>query len=312
MISSSVVAGDPNDSFELHLYWENDGSIFKPNGRTDRHYTNGTKIAISHRPSPSHWSSDFLQSFPGKPSGKMRAAVGYLIGQNIYTPDHVGVPKKRGPNDRKFAGWLYGGIYLQRSDEELHDHLELNLGVIGPSSLAEPMQRAIHDTFDLTDPKGWSGQLDDEVAFDLIYQRKWKFSTKDFAGCQAQFIPQVGCMLGTAHRNLNIDATFRFGLNLPADFGPGRLLDPVSSTYLQRVASTFSTYAFVRVGGKLVEHNRFLTGLSPEPFMAELQVGIVLEYKKLQLGYSQTFQTREYSQQSGKDSFGALTASWMF
>nr|MBC8392958.1 DUF2219 family protein [Deltaproteobacteria bacterium] len=73
-----------------------------------------------------------------------------------------------------------------------------------------------------------------------------------------------------------------------------------------------SGYFFARFGARAVEHNRFLTGLSPESLVGELQVGAVYTYKKLELGYSQTFFTQEFKEQSGNDSIGAVSISYHF
>ncbi|MBL7214612.1 MAG: DUF2219 family protein [Phycisphaerae bacterium] len=47
-------------------------------------------------------------------------------------------------------------------------------------------------------------------------------------------------------------------------------------------------------------------------FIGQFQVGEVYTYKKLEIGYSQTFFTQEYKQQSSDDSIGTLTVSWRF
>jgi hypothetical protein len=46
--------------------------------------------------------------------------------------------------------------------------------------------------------------------------------------------------------------------------------------------------------------------------VGEFQVGAVYQCNKLELGYSQTFFTREFGEQSGKDSIGAITITYRF
>jgi hypothetical protein len=46
--------------------------------------------------------------------------------------------------------------------------------------------------------------------------------------------------------------------------------------------------------------------------VGEFQAGAVYQCNKLELAYSQTFFTREFGEQSGKDSIGAITITYRF
>jgi len=269
------------EQFVVSPYWENDGTVLKPNHSTDRHYTNGAKITVTHHPDW-QWVKD-LENLPGRPGGDIETALGYAIGQNIYTPDRVDEPEKRRPKDRVYAGYLYGGLYLQRDNGDLFDHIELNVGVIGPSARGKQTQQNVHKLFDLDEPLGWDDQLDDEFAFDLIYLRKWKVQWgPEGEDVQSQLIPETGFMVGTVNRNFTFGLTGRVGVNLPDDYGAGRVLAPVAATGKNKLGY----YMFVRAGGKVVQYNRFLTGLNAEPFVGEVQVGMALQYKRLEIGHS--------------------------
>jgi lipid A 3-O-deacylase len=298
--------------FVFKIYLENDGTNLKPNHSTDRHYTSGGKLTLSHQ-SQSEWVLNLAELW-GRPEGRIRTALGFTVGQNIYTPDHVDEPEKRSEKDRVFAGYLYGGLYLQRDNRKVFDHIEINAGVIGPSSLGEESQKSIHDFFAIDEPLGWEDQLSDELAVDLIYLRKWKIKMAMNKGQEeAELIPEAGFMVGTVNRNLSFGLTGRYGVNLPDDYGPGRLLAPVAATGEHCSDNPMGYYVFARAGGKVIEHNRFLTGLSAEPFMGELEVGLVFVINRsLEFSYSLTFQTREFEEQSGKHSFATIAAAWRF
>ena len=206
-----------------------------------------------------------------------------------------------------FAGWLYTGLFAQRATDQLLDHLELSIGVIGPSSKAEQVQKAIHDA------TGWDGQLGDELAVDLTFIRKQRLQSGWFSPTEStDFIAEYGFTAGSVHRHLQAGVTFRCGFNLDNTFGPARLALPSGISTLRNDENTQSVYLFARASGKIVEHNRFLTGLDHEPFVGEFQIGLVHQCKKFKFGYSQTFFTREFEEQSGKDSFGTFTLSWKF
>ncbi len=304
------------DPFVIAFYFENDGTFVKRNKATDRHYTNGVKLTLTHQPAWAKRLASVLPFSPSREGEQLKTAAGYAFGQNIYTPDRIEVVALQ-PNDRPYAGWLYAGAYVQRATQDVFDHFEANIGLIGPSSLAEDTQRLIHDLFDATEPRGWDNQLSDEVGFDFTFRRHWKLPLLTSQGSKVvELIPQAGFTVGTVHRHAEVGALVRLGVNFPDDFGPGRIEQPAAATGLG--AKQNGAYTFVRVSGRLVEYNLFLEGNSfrsshgvePETLVGEVQVGFVVTYGRLELGYSQTFLSQQFKGQGEKDSFGALTLSW--
>jgi hypothetical protein len=312
LIFLTLLSGHLFAEDSISLYLENDSRILKPNHNTDRHYTHGTKLVYLTQPEW-EWLEDFSQWHVADSEQRADTVVGFFLGQNIYTPDHVDEPEKRSHEDMVFAGWLYTGMFAQRATDHLLDHLELSMGVIGPSSKAEQVQKAIHDLLNSDDPVGWDEQLSDEFAVDLTFMRKHRLKKGWFKPTEStDFIAEYGFTVGAVHRHLQTGITARYGFNLGNTFGPARMALPSGISTLRKGKVNQSGYLFARATGKAIEHNRFLTGLDHEPLMGEFQIGVVYHYKKLELGYSQTFFTREFEEQSGKDSFGAFTLSWKF
>ncbi len=296
----------------ISLYVENDSRSLKPNHNTDRHYSHGTKLVYLTQPDW-QWLEDFSVWHFGDADQPVDTAVGFFLGQDIYTPDHADDPAQRSEEDMVFAGWLHTGMFVQRGTRDCLDHLELNIGVIGPSSHAEQCQRCIHQIIHSNKPIGWDGQLEDELAVDLTYMRKQRLQDGWFKPTEStDFITEYGFTAGSVHRHLQAGITVRYGVDLDNTFGPGRKSLPSGLSTLRKDKTNWSGYLFARATGKVVEHNRFLTGLDPKPLVGEFQIGMVYQYKKLELGYSQTFFTQEFEGQSGKDSFGAVTLAWKF
>lgn len=296
----------------LQVYVENDSRMLKPNHRTDRHYTHGTKLVYLTQPD---WEclEDFSQwwNFADEDQS-VDTAVGYFLGQNIYTPDFVDKPWRRNPEDRKYAGWLYVGMFAQRATDDVMDHVELNVGVIGPSSQAQDVQEAIHKLLDSNDPIGWDDQLGDEPAADFMFMRQQRLLDGFLAPTETtDAIAEYGFTVGSVHRHLQAGLTLRYGYGLGKTFNPGRLELPSGAATL-RDESVDSFYLFTRAAAKAIDYNRFLTGLDHEPFMGEFQVGAVYKHNQWEVGYSQTFYTQEFEEQSGVDSIGALTVSLAF
>jgi hypothetical protein len=311
-------AGQATSGRTFTLYLENDGTFLKLNNRTDRHYTHGLKLVYTDQPDLSagadcNWLKGFARwnNFAAE-NEKVHTAVGYFIGQNLFTPDHADNPRIREYPDRVFAGWLYGGLFLQRAKEDQMEHFELNLGVIGPSARGKQAQQFVHKVIDADKPHGWEDQLDDEFAADFTYFKRQRADALTFKHTENfDSHLEYGFTAGSVHRNAILGIVFRVGINLPNDFGPGRLEAPACATDKSRDDLT-CLYLFSRLGGKLVEYDRFLTGLSEKPLVGVIQTGIGWRYKSFELTYSQTFLTREYDQQRHDDSFGSLTLSYRF
>lgn len=297
------------DTFSL--YGENDSRYLKPNGKSDRHYTNGAKIVYTTQPDW-QWLREFGNWDGLADAATTERAVGFFFGQNMYTPDQADEPFKRYPRDRVFAGWLYTGMFVQRREGATLDHLEFNLGVVGPSSLAENAQRCIHKIANSGETIGWEDQLEDEPAADAMWVRKQRHEEGLLAPTEhTDVITDFGATVGSLHRHAEAGIMLRYGLKLPNDFGPGRLTLPTSAASLGPNPYK-SLYLFSRLSGRAVEYDRFLTGLTHQPFVGRAEVGVVCRFNNFEIAYAQTFMTQEYDQQDANDSYGALTLTWLF
>lgn len=296
----------------VSFYMENDSRTLKPNHKTDRHYTSGGKIVFLTQPDW-RWLRHFADGVATDSEDSVDTAVGYFLSHNIFTPDRIDEPEKRNDDDRVYAGWLYTGMFAQRATAHQLDHIELSVGVIGPSAKADRVQKCLHKVLNSNYPLGWEDQLADELAVDLTLMQKKRFLDGVFKPTEnTDVIAEYGFTVGSVHRHAQAGLTFRYGFNLGNTFGPGRQELPSGISTFRKAESLESGYLFARVAGRAVEHNRFLTGLDEEPLVGQLQVGAVYRYKKFELGYSQTFLTQEFEEQSGVDSIGAVTLSWQF
>ena len=328
---------DPGiEPVQFSIFFENDGSFVRPNHNSDRHYTSGQALHIAGPVDPI-----FDTRAHQVPS--TRDAAGFVFVQQIYTPDDTDreVPD---PEDRPYAGFLYGGLFYQRQHYNLNgidtlDHVQLDLGIVGPSSLAEEAQSEVHRLTNDPDPMGWDFQLGDEPQVQLNLRRQWRIDLLNeplnptapdadpgwFNDLGLQLIPEVSLDIGTAKRRANAGAYLRFGTNLPDDFGPTRLTAPGSATGVP--VRGLSQYLFVGVVGRYVEWDTLLDGsyardpspsVEREPWQAEATLGAAIEWDEgpwnFKFTYSQTFLTRDFEEQVTDDGYGsiAVTATYRF
>src|SRR3546814_15876179 len=69
---------------------------------------------------------------------------------------------------------LFRSIGLVSENGDQLDNLELNVGVVGPWSLADKTQIEYHKLIDVQVPEGWENQLENEPGVVHYYERKWR------------------------------------------------------------------------------------------------------------------------------------------
>jgi hypothetical protein len=287
---------------------------------TDRHYTNGVQLTyLSPKDDVPRWLRAASRYLPGMPeSAALRA--GYVLGHSIFTPNDVSTAEPL-PDERPYAGWLYGGLALVAETEDRLDTWELDLGIVGPSARGEEVQNSFHGLIGVEEAAGWDNQLDDEFGYALIYERKWRNLWEHRrSGFGVDFIPHVGGSLGNVGTYLNVGAMFRFGNDLPNDFGAPRIRPslPGSNFFLPR--DNFGWYLFAGVDGRAVAYNIFLDGntekdslsVDREPLVGDLQAGLVTHLGWARLAYTYVYRTREFEGQDKPDRFASIGLAVQF
>ena len=124
--ANDAKAAKPAEHGFLTLQFDND--LF---GRTDRHFTHGTRFAWLSPPGavPGFVAEPIAWLPPFEDRARLRA--GFSLGQNIFTPTDI-ERKEPDPDDQPYAGWLYAGFGVVAEGDGHLDNLELDLGLIGP------------------------------------------------------------------------------------------------------------------------------------------------------------------------------------
>jgi len=324
-VSAAPARADDKDSDKetgtLSILFEND--IFY---NTDRDYTNGVQIAWTTPPDKNwDWATETARWLPyfGQ-EGEVRTS--YSIGQNIYTPSnlHLADPD---PSDRPYAGFLYLGLGIinetpDQGDGSVRqlDQAELDLGVVGPDSLAQNSQDFVHRIINDTIPQGWDYQLHNEPALVLKDEKTWKFSSWKVLGFSFDVDPHVGAAVGNVYDFVNAGAMARFGFNLPDDYGPVRIDPSLPGSNFFKPTGAIGAYLFAGVDGRAIARNIFLDGNTWEdsrhvtkiPYVGDLQLGAALTFRAFRLTFTHVFRTKEFTTQAHSDQFGAINLSVRF
>lgn len=306
---------DPRETVSFVL--END-SLKLLGEPTDRYYTSGVRLGWSSAegrlPGPLAWVDDGLAGLLGPANTRWR----FDFGQNFFTPED----KRRrdpDPRDRPYAGILYGTVGLDRRTSDTLDRFELQLGVIGPASLARDTQIFVHRIIDDPRPQGWGRQLRNEPVFNLNAERIWRLpvAATDFG--EADVLPATGAQLGTLRVAANAGARVRFGQGLDRDFGAPRIRPAISDAPAP-VGEGFGWYVFGGVGGYVVGRDIFLDGntwrdsrsVDRRTFVADFEVGAAVFWQNVRLSYTQVWRTKEFEDQEKAFKFGAVSLAFSF
>lgn len=299
----------------LSFVYEND--VFN---NKDGHYTNGVRVSWIHgsRNTPA-WAVKVARVIPWFPRDG-EVLHGYSIGQSMFTPNDISL---NSPSEeaRPYAGWLYGTIGLGVETGLQLDQVVLTLGVVGPASLAEKTQKLIHQAIGSKEPRGWDTQLHNEPGFMISWQRSWRaLIARGLLVNKFDLTPHLGLTLGNIHSYANGGVTFRYGGNLPLDYGPPRIQPGTTGTSSFEPSRGIGWYLFAGVEGRVVARNIFLDGNSfrnspsvdKKPLVGDLQFGGVLVWYKTRLSYTHVMRTREFNTQDERDNFGSVTFSVQF
>lgn len=296
-------------------------------GGTDRYFTHGSRIQVLTKPISR--IADIADRFPWfskalaleDTDSTLDARTSISFGQSIFTPDDISETELV-EDDVPYAGWLYLGFGIAANQGmNRFDQLELNIGVIGPSSMAEEVQTEWHRLFGLEKPRGWKNQLHDELGIVLFYEQARRFEIKDWIlGLKWDAIPHFGGSIGNVFTLAKVGITFRFGPDLERDFGPPRIRPSLPGSGFFKPKKGLNWYVFTGGEARLVIRNIFLDGntfkdshsVDKKPLVGDIQAGVVFQYDRIRLSYTQIYRLKEFKGQKRPHNYGSLGVSYQF
>lgn len=288
---------------------------------SDRHYTSGVLFSYVSGLNRGPKTVDALARRLPMIDDDDDLHVGLSIGHEIYTPREIKVPTLIA-DDRPYAGHLYAAADFTISTEKTLSTWRFNLGIVGPSARAKNMQRELHRRIGSPIPEGWDNQLDDELAYGILYEKQWRpLCDSQCTGWGADLLPHLGISLGNVASTANVGAIFRVGRNLGSDYGPPRIRPALpGSLFFKPNAHGLTWYLYAGVDGRYVAQNIFLDGnthkdshsVERRKWVGDFQVGFVMNSQRFRLAYSHVVRSREFEGQPEHNRFGSLTLAYRF
>lgn len=309
-----------DDSSRFSVIEDNDSVLWD----SDKFYTQGLEFAyLGPDVAPdSAWIGPFdaleFGPFDATGAGEVSRRYEVLLGQSMFTPQDT-AREDPDPDDRPYAGWLYGGVGLiQDTDRRRLDHLELLAGIVGPNAFGKTTQNDYHQFLGIDKSRGWDEQLHDEPGLMLSYERKWRLLQPIGGGFGVDFIPELGVTVGNVMDYIQGGGMIRFGKNLEADYGPSRIRPALSGTpyfnsdYLD---GPFGFYFFIGTQGRAVARNLFLDGntfrdsrsVDSKPLVGDLSGGLSMFWgDAVKLDAIVSYRTEEFDGQDDPTKFWGL------
>ncbi|MGK7869856.1 lipid A deacylase LpxR family protein [Falsiroseomonas sp. E2-1-a20] len=287
----------------------------------DRFYTNGFLFGWT---SPSYNPPDWLAALTDRPSPLFPtggiARWGLAFGQKKFTPEDT-YARNPDPDDRPYAGWLYGAVTLISYTPREFGSLELQLGVIGPSALGEQVQNNTHDLLNIDRALGWDAQIKDEPGVNLVMNRQWRLNQPlNTNGLHYGFVPSLAVSLGNVQTYAAAGLMLRIGTELEADFGPPRARPVSAGSVFFQPTERWGWYGFAAVEGRAVARDITLDGntwrdsrsVEREPLIGDASIGFAVMLPRARLTFTYTMRSKEFETQREGSQFGSLSLAARF
>lgn len=231
------------------------------------------------------------------------------LSQQLYTPWGIARATLR-PEERPFAGLLLvHGAWGRAREQWLHS-LRLDLGVVGPASLASWGQERVHRVVpQLTlEPGAWHLQLENEAVVNLRAERSGFLE-----GPAWRLEAGVGGSVGKLWTQA--DAGLALQLGRPVGWSP-----PSARRWRVQSPAEPGIALLIAADGWLVLHDITLDGnthgqghwVTREPLVGELRGGLVAGLGRWSASYTHVLRSREFEGQLELHQYGSASLSVRF
>ena len=297
-------------------YWrledENDALVLRQG--TDRYYTNG--FLLDHIFCKNGFNSPISNVLFPKITNNANNYYGFLFRIAMYTPDTV--QRIKAGIDHPYAGTLTVGMSNISKNSETGASLttEYQLGVMGPASGQEWLQKTAHRMAGKSNPVGWENQIPNDIAFNirLTYEHPiLSYSNK------IEALALTTANLGTMSNNFGMGGRLKMGRFYKSQQAGLPFVDVKLNknwqffTALQYIGYFVQDNAMLQGGILLDNFNRkqYISIEDIKHWVGEGTLSYSLSYKNI--GFTYRYCVRSPSFKTGKPSFyGGLSLQFGF
>jgi hypothetical protein len=296
---------------------------------SDNNYTNGIGLTWVSKDLKTYDDESFLRKW-GKfwaflPFASDEGSTTYAswsLVQEMHTPDDIDNPNPP-ESDQPYAGILYLDSVLYARNGRWTHAWELKLGVVGPASHAEDVQKDFHELIGADEPMGWDTQLPNEPVINVGYTvaHVWR-DGKVGKAAEWRLVPIGHAGLGTYFTGVGLGMYGEIGWNLVEALGTTSLREGLNAASTVGVGPVhgWSVSFFGGFGGYGIVHYLPLDGtvfrdsrsVDTKPFVGTGSLGFAVRHRSFALSLAASFSTDAFETQLEDTEFGTLSMSWYF
>ena len=304
----------------MNLSWDNDLLT-----GTDRGYTNGVRLSyLTDTADESDGRSakfarvlrDELRFLPGIGTADSKQAVSLSLRQFMVTPEDITVEDPQF-DDIPYAGHLSLSGTLWSWNADTMTGFGAHIGVFGPESGAESVQKWVHKATGSDKPQGWGNQLGTDVVGGIQAAHGRKLLQAGQGGNIEQRVSVIGSALLSSFRtSVKTGLVWQLGRHLPMNFVPDYA--GTSSTIalpgsFNDSGSSWSVYVGLGVeylGYSYIDDNARAYRFDEGPLIGQLGLGATWQWDHLLAAVTLRATTSEDERHKDNFSFGTLSVSW--
>jgi hypothetical protein len=294
---------------------------------SDNNYTNGVglawvsgAVAADDDGLVGRWTR-FWSFLPYVADDGYTTYASWSLAQEMNTPDDIRDPNPS-PDDQPYSGILYVDSTLYAHKRDWAHAWQLKLGVVGPASQADDVQREFHKLIGADEPRGWDTQLPNEPVINLTYTVA-HLAAAGRAGESADWrvVPVATVGIGNYFTGAGAGIYGEVGWNLVDALGVTALRSGLNAASTVGVAprDRWSVSFFGGVGAYAVAHYLPLDGtlfrdsrsVDSKPVIGMGSVGFCLRRDKFTLSFARTLFSDTFDTQRQGTDFGTLSVSWI-
>ena len=249
----------------------------------------------------------------------------YGLSHQLFTPDDIAIPTIQ-PDDRPYAGWLSASLDIVNetvigddggNDTRYRNTVGLRIGIVGPSSLGEDLQKFWHRVCDCTEPQGWDLQLHDEPGFIYSLGHDRQLVRNDFSDSWSyDVIGSAQAAIGNIYSGVELGAIVRLGYNLNTRWATKTMADIGYDD--SGIDPNPGFFLFAGLTGRYVARDIFVDGntwrdshsVSRTPYVSDQMLGLGFHWKHLEIRLTMTRRTDQYRSQAAPTRFGSVALVW--
>lgn len=315
-LASSVSWAD-DSPYYWSIVWENDSIANDDGGYTNGFALNGGRL-IPHDDQDT-WQKSLATWLPFPQNQHHQQAISYQLAHAIYTPSNIDTTELI-EDDRPYAGLLFGALNLYQFDLKTASRYEFILGVVGPASGAEYIQRYIHDLIGTVDPSGWDHQIGNEIVVRAGYEQLWRLHQSSFNnGIEYDLLSAADIRAGNLSSDIGGGFSVRIGQGLASSFPmawliPGRTLPALAGSQpgdWNLFATLYGNYVFNDI---TIEGNSFKDSHGVHLVNAQAQYVVGGSYRFSNWLFSGAIKenSHEFDESGESTMFGSFSFSFLW